>query len=191
MFEFSDITGNGDFRLVGPRPAAAAERVPQQLNARIENVWVANNRRIPTETIRANLQTKPGVEFDQTVIAKDVKALMSLEFFEEVTVEQGIGPNGGPTVTFKVREAPLVRAIEYKGLRSVTIAEIKGKLREARVGLVVDSPYFAQRATRAADILKTLMASKGLHASTVEVATERIPPNAVRVIFVVNEGIGQ
>jgi GWxTD domain-containing protein len=191
IFEFADITETGDFRLVGPKPGAAAERVPQQLNARIEDVWVAGNRRIPTETILASLQTKPGGEFDQAVIAKDVKALMSLGLFEEVSVGQEKSPNGGPTVTFKVREAPNVRAIEYRGLRSVTIAEINQKLSDAKGGLAIEGPYSVEKATKTADVLKTLMASKGFNDFTVEVAAEPVPPNGVRVIFVVNEGTGQ
>jgi hypothetical protein len=35
------------------------------------------------------------------------------------------------------------------------------------------------------------MAGKGLKDFTVGVATERIPPNTVRVVFAVNEGTGR
>jgi outer membrane protein insertion porin family len=191
IFEFVDITATGDFRLVGPKPGAAIERVPQQRNERIEAVRVAGNRRIPTDTILANLQTTAGRQVDPVAIAQDVTVLLSFGFFEEVNVQEERSRDGGPTVTFTVREAPIVRAIEYKGLRSVTLAEINRKLSEAKGGLAVASPYSVEKATKTAEVLKTLIASNGFNDFTVDVATERVPPNAVRVIFVVNHRTGR
>jgi GWxTD domain-containing protein len=188
MFEFADITGSGNFRLISPKPAAAIERVPQSPNTRIEAVRVAGNRRIPTVTILVNLQTKANNEFDPALIARDVATLMSLGHFEAVSVGEEKGPNGGPIVTFTLKEAPLVRSIEYKGLRSVSVAEINQGVSEAKGGLAIERPYSVEKASKTADILKTLMASKGVDSFTVEVATERIPPNSVRVVFAVTEG---
>ena len=42
---------------------------------RIEEVRVSGNRRIPTDTIKYNLQTKSGGQLSKDVIRRDMKAL--------------------------------------------------------------------------------------------------------------------
>jgi len=91
-------------------------------------------------------------------------------------------------ITFSVKEKPLIRAIQYKGPQSVTIAEIQQELRNAHTGLAPDSPYSLDRATAAAEVLKSMLVAKGYAQATVGIATERVPPNAVNVVFVVDEG---
>jgi len=56
---------------------------------RIEEVRVSGNRRIPTETIKYNLQTKPGDQLDKDVIRRDIKGLHALGHFDEI---RGLSP---------------------------------------------------------------------------------------------------
>jgi outer membrane protein insertion porin family len=77
-------------------------RPPQP--ATVEDVRIAGNRRIPTETIQANIESKPGQPFDRVMINRDEDRLRSLGYFDDVRVTIEKGPNGGPIVTFNVRE---------------------------------------------------------------------------------------
>jgi len=72
----------------------------------IEDVRVAGNRRIPTETIQANIESKPGQPFNRVIVNRDEDRLRSLGYFDDVRVTVEKGPNGGPIVTFNVREKP-------------------------------------------------------------------------------------
>jgi len=153
----------------------------------VTDVQIRGNRRIPTDTIRSELQTKLGDPISPTVISHDIRALYSLGFFDDVQFETE-STGSGMIITFSVKEKPLIRAIEYKGLHSVTIAEIQQALRNAHTGLVPESPYSLDRATAAAEVLKTILVAKGYAQATVGIATERVPPNAVNVVFVVDEG---
>jgi len=84
------------------RAAKVVVRPPQP--AIVEDVRVAGNRRIPTETIQANIESKPGQPFDRAIINRDEDRLRSLGYFDDVRVTIEKGPNGGPIVTFNVRE---------------------------------------------------------------------------------------
>src|SRR5215467_9242224 len=81
----------------------------------IEGVIIQNNRRIPSDTIRYNLRTKPGDTFDAAVIRSDVRQLYGLGFFENITVYEEKGQHG-MIVVFAVKEKPLIRSIDYKGI---------------------------------------------------------------------------
>jgi len=50
---------------------------------RIEEVRITNNLRIPTESIRFQLQTKPGKRFNLRVIDADIRRLYAMGHFED------------------------------------------------------------------------------------------------------------
>src|SRR2546421_6434225 len=85
---------------------------------RIEEVRVGGNRRIPTDTIKYNLQTKPGGQLSKDVIRRDMKALYALGHFDDIRVEQEPGTTG-QIVTFVVKEKQLIRSIKYDGIKSI------------------------------------------------------------------------
>jgi outer membrane protein assembly factor BamA len=74
--------------------------------AAIESVIIANNRRIPTETIKGTLQTKPGDHLSTTVIRADIQKLYALGYFGDIRVSEENAANGGKIVIFTMREKP-------------------------------------------------------------------------------------
>jgi outer membrane protein insertion porin family len=154
---------------------------------RIESVRIDNNRRIPSDTIRYNLQTKAGDKFNPEVIRRDIKTLYGLQFFDDIKVSEEEGKTG-KIVVFWVKEKPLVRSITYKGNKSITNSEILEKLREKKVGLSQESPYDPTRVKKAEGVIKLMLAEKGRQDATVEATTELIPPNAIGVTFNIDEG---
>ncbi len=154
---------------------------------RIEDVLVTGNRRIRSDAVRFNLQSKRGDIFDPLTIQRDMKALYGMQVFDDVRVEEEEGKTG-KIVTFVVKEKPLIRGIEYEGIKSITRAEILEKFRERKVGLSIESPYDPSRIRRAETVIKSMLAEKGRQNAKIEVMAEDIPPNAVIVTFNVDEG---
>ena len=153
----------------------------------IEAVDVFGNRRIPSDTIKYNLQTKAGDVLNATVLQRDIKALYALGYFDDIVVEEEEGDRG-KIIIFRVDEKPLIRAIDYENNKSVTLSDILERLRERKVGLSIESPYDPTRVKRAEVVLLDLLAEKGRQNATIEVETYDIPPNAIGVAFVIDEG---
>ena len=82
----------------------------------------------------------------------------------------------------------MIRSIEYEGMSSVKESDILKELRDQKVGLSVESPYDPSRVKRAQLIIGELLATKGRIGATVELITEAIPPNAISIIFDIDEG---
>lgn len=154
---------------------------------RIEDVQIQGNRRIPSDTIKYNLQTKAGDRLSPEVIRRDIKTLYALQFFEDIRVDEEEGKTG-TIVIFVVKEKPLIRSIKYEGAKSITNSEILDKLRERKVGLSQESPYDPTRVKKAEAIIKQMLAEKGHQNATVDTLIEDIPPNAVGVTFKIDEG---
>ena len=87
-----------------PQQQVAKVQVRPAQAAIIEDVRVAGNPRIPTETIHARIDTKPGQSFNRVIINRDEDRLRSSGDFDDVRVTVENGPNGGPIITFNVRE---------------------------------------------------------------------------------------
>src|SRR5213594_2593608 len=162
---------------------------PQALQTpnRIEEVRVAGNRRIPSDTIKYNLQTKPNDQFNPNVIRRDIKTLYALGHFDDIRVEEDQGKIG-KIIIFRVREKKLIRSVKYDGLKSVTNSEVLDKLREKKASISQESPYDPTKIRKAETIIKMMLAEKGHQDATVEATTEDIPPNSIAVTFKVDEG---
>src|SRR5439155_1328107 len=143
---------------------------------RIEEVRVAGNRRIPTDTIKYNLQTKPNDQFNPNVIRRDIKTLYALGHFDDIRVEEDQGKTG-KIIIFRVTEKKLIRSVKYDGLKSVTNSEVLDKLREKNASISQESPYDPTKIRKAETIMKMMRAEKGHQDATVEATTEDIPPN--------------
>jgi outer membrane protein insertion porin family len=154
---------------------------------RVEAVEVRNNRRIPQDTIKYQLQTKAGDRFNADVIRGDVKRLYAQGHFDDIRVDEEQGKTGR-IIIFWVREKKTIRSVRYEGLNSITNSEVLEKLREKKASISQESTYDPSRIKKAETIIKMMLAEKGRQDATIEATTEEIPPNSVAVTFKVNEG---
>src|SRR5215471_496408 len=169
--------------LTGIRPQPLQTADPN----RIEEVRVSGNHRIPTDTIKYNLQTKPGGQLDKDVIRRDMKALYALGHFDDIRVEQEPGTTG-QIVTFVVKEKRVIRTVKYEGIKAITNSDIFEKLRENKASLTQESPYDPNKVRKANAVIKSMLAERGREDATVAVTTEDVAPGAIAITFKVEEG---
>src|SRR5262245_2546467 len=155
---------------------------------KIDSVEIRGNRRIPIDTIKYHIQTKPGDMLNMDVIRRDVKELYAQKFFEDIRVDTEDGKNGGLAVIFVVKERPLIRSIDFTGANSITRSDILEKLKEKKISVSQESPYEPGRTKQVEAVIKSMLAEKGHQDATVETTTEDIPPNSVKLTFKINEG---
>jgi outer membrane protein insertion porin family len=154
---------------------------------RIEEVRITNNRRIPQDTIKYQLQTKAGDRLNMDVIRADVKRLYGQGYFDDIRVEEEDGKSG-KIVIFWVKEKKTIRSVKYEGLNSITNSEVLEKLREKKATISQESVYDPSKIKKAETIIKMMLAEKGHQDAAIETTAEDIPPNSVAVTFKVSEG---
>ncbi len=154
---------------------------------RIEQVLVVGNRRIPEATVLYYIQTQPNSPYNERQILRDYRSLIGTDFFEDVSVKTRQGETG-VIITFEVRERPLVRSIEYDGMKSFKESDVLERFRDMRVGLTVDSPYDPAKLPKARRAIRLLMEMNGKPLGRVDVAAEPITSNSVKLIFQIDEG---
>lgn len=153
----------------------------------IADVVPHGNRRIPVETIRARIFTKPGDVYDQAALERDFNSLWNTGYFDDIRFEREQTAKGW-VIHIYVKEKPTIREIKYLGLNSVSQSDVLDRFKERKVSLTQESQYDPTRVKRAEVVIKELLAEHGRQFSTIRTEVRPIPPAAVGITFVVKEG---
>jgi len=153
----------------------------------ISGIEIHGNRRIPADTVRARIFSRPGDVYDQAAIERDFNSLWNTGYFEDIRFEREETPKGW-VIHIYVKERPTIRDIDYVGLNSVSKSDVLDRFKEAKVGLSVESQYDPTKVKKAEVTIKELLAEHGRQFSTIRTEIHPIPPAALSITFVVKEG---
>ncbi|HYH00555.1 MAG TPA: outer membrane protein assembly factor BamA, partial [Terriglobales bacterium] len=165
-----------------------AQAAPTNQQNLIHEITIRGNRRIPAETIRARIFTRPGDVYDQSSLERDFNSLWNTGYFEDLRFEREQTANGAWDIYIFVREKPTIREIKYEGLTSVSQSDVLDRFKERKVALSQESQYDPTRVKRAEVVVKELLAERGRQFATIRTEVHQIPPAAVGVTFIVKEG---
>ena len=163
---------------------AAYSWAQQELIAGID---VRGNRRIPQDTIKARIFTRPGDVYDQAALERDFNSLWNTGYFQDITFEREQTPKGW-IIHIIVQERPTIRDINYVGLSSISTSDVLDRFKEAKVSLSPESQYDPTKVKKAEVVIKELLAEHGRQFATVRSEIRKIPPAAVGLTFVIKEG---
>ncbi|MEZ5429136.1 MAG: outer membrane protein assembly factor BamA [Pyrinomonadaceae bacterium] len=168
-------------------PAEAKAAVPQQL---VESVDIQGNRRLRDDDLLYYIKTRTGDVYNQAQLERDLKELLSLNFFDKtatrVLTEEGV--RGGVNVIFEVKELPIIRDLQFDGIKAVSESDILKAFREQRVGISKEAVYNPVNAQKAKRVIRELLASKGFPNAKVDVSEEEVSATSTAITFKVEQG---
>lgn len=165
----------------------ACAAIPAQSKDMIEKVEVRGNHRIPQDTIFYYVMSRPGDVYSSDKVLQDFNALYKTNLFKNVKIDVTDGETG-KIVTFIVDEKPIIRSIDYEGIKSFKKSDILDKFSEEKLGLTVDSPFEPTKIKKAEKIITNLLILNGRPLGTIQTVAEDIPPNSVKIVFKITEG---
>src|SRR6266550_908108 len=162
----------------------------QQNQRLVESVDITGNRRLRKDDILYYVQTRPGDPYNPTQVERDLQAVLNLGFFDKTAtrVLTEDGARGGVNVIFEVKELPIIRDLQFEGLKSVPESDVLKAFRERRVGISKESIYDPVKARNAIRVLKELLAAHGHPNATVEEKRDEVSATSTALTFVINEG---
>lgn len=153
----------------------------------IEDIRIHGNRRIPADTIRSRMFTRPGDVYDPAGLERDFNSLWNAGYFDDLRIEREESSKGWILHVY-VKEKPTIREIKYIGLNAVTQSDVLDKFKELKVGLSQESQFDPTRVKKAEVVLKQLLAAHGRQFATITTEIRQIPPAAVGITFNIKEG---
>ncbi|MDQ6652613.1 MAG: outer membrane protein assembly factor BamA [Acidobacteriota bacterium] len=162
----------------------------QQTQRLVESVDITGNRRLRKDDILYYVQTRPGDPYNEQQIQRDLQAILALGFFDKTStrVLTEEGARGGINVIFEVKELPIIRDLQFEGLKSVPESDVLKAFRERRVGVSKESIYDPVKARNAIRVLKELLAAHGHPNATIEQKRDEVSATSTALTFVIHEG---
>ena len=164
-----------------------ANAAQQQL---VESVDIQGNRRLRDEDLLYYIKTRAGDVYNPQQLERDLKELLSLNFFDKVgtRVLTEPGVRGGVNVIFEVVELKIIRDLQFEGLKAVPESEVLKAFREQRVGISKETAFNPVNAQRGVRVIRELLASKGFPNAKVTVRVEDVSATSTAVYFDVEQG---
>jgi len=163
------------------------EAPAQQL---IESVDIQGNRRLRDEDLLYYIKTRAGDVYSQEQLERDLRELLSLNFFDKVEskVLTTPGVRGGVDVIFQVTELPIIRDLQFVGLKAVPESDVLKAFREQRVGISKEATFDPVKVNSAKRVIRELLASKGYPNAKIDVTEEEVSATSIAVTFNVEQG---
>ncbi|HTU69065.1 MAG TPA: POTRA domain-containing protein [Candidatus Baltobacteraceae bacterium] len=125
------------FSLVAPPLArSAAANAPE-----IVSVDVTGNLHVPTATIMAVIQARPGEVYDPKIVQGDLQRISALGYFADIAAPLIRARPNGVAITYRVIENPVITKITFTGNKNVPTDTLLA-LMDLSVGQVFNSNTF-------------------------------------------------
>jgi outer membrane protein insertion porin family len=149
----------------------------------ISEIRFRGNRRVESEAMLLELDSNIGELVTPEKLARDIKALWALGYFDDVYVEGELSP-AGVVLTFVVKERPTVRKIIVEGNTKIKLDDINGVL-DLSTNAVLDLGAVKANVEK----VKALYTEKGFFLAEVDYAVRPVEnqPGKVDVVFAINE----
>jgi len=147
----------------------------------ISAIEVEGNRRVETDAIKTALATKVGQPLDAKRIQQDVRAVMKLGYFSDVSIEEK-GPPDKLVLVVKVVEKPSVADVRIQGNDEIATDDLKDLVEVKRYAI-----FDATAAKKTVKKIQEKYVEKGFYLADVTWKLEDKPDNQVVVVFVINE----
>jgi len=171
----------------GANNSVSAVLVQQRI---VESVDIQGNRRLRDDDLLYYIKTRQGDIYDPAALERDLKELLSLNFFDKTAtrVLTEDGPRGGVNVIFEVREWPIIRDLQFKGTSAIAESDILKEFREKRIGISKEAVYDPVKARGGTRVLREMLAAKGYPNAKVSIQEDEVSATSIALIFNIEAG---
>jgi outer membrane protein insertion porin family len=167
----------------------AVSQITAQRSATIQRIEFRGNRRVPSETLRGVIITRPGDRYCEECLQRDLNALRQTPYFESVRLEIEDSPDTGKIAIFSLLERPIVDQVEFHGLSSLRPSDVLAQFRIRQFDLSLGSFFDPATMSKGEAAIRELLIENDRPSAEVKSSYERIPGrSAVRLDFIVDEG---
>ncbi len=154
---------------------------PADKSGIIDSIFVTGNRRVDPEAVLRRISSKEGEPFSADTVREDVRSIYATGYFDDVAADLSQTASG-KVLTFKVREMPFIKKIEYRGNNEVKLERLEETV-TMKTNTVLDRVLLAANAEK----LKTMYEDEGFYLAKVNPAIESDGVEAT-VVFNIEEG---
>ena len=153
----------------------------------ITAVEVSGLRNLSQDTLLYYLDVAPGQTLRQGSLNSRLKGLWERELVDDVTIRYQ-PDSGGVRLFIDVVERPILRSVDYQGLKKLNKSDVQDKIVDERIAVREGSPLAMGELARLEAAIEELYADKGYRFAEVDYQLEEVGAAEVRAVFTVDEG---
>jgi outer membrane protein insertion porin family len=164
---------------------------PVRAQDAIESIEIRGLKALSEETLLYYLKLEPGQPLDEEALDRNIKELWGRNLVDDVEIESFPTP-AGVRLQITIAERPVLRSIDYEGLKRITKTDLQDKMTSQRIRLREGEPLSLGELQRIKTLIEEMYGEKGYRFAaaqySVEDAVEDAGPNEKKVVFKVDEG---
>ncbi len=167
---------------------AIVSEAPDPLEGKpIAAIRIKGAYRMGRDLLLGMIGLKAGDPYHAKAVRENFQTLVKRDVFETLTVEAEDSPKG-VVLTYTVRELPILHDIFIDNIKAMTQGQALDKLKENKLELQKGIAVDYERAKRAEEGLRLMLASQGLAGAEVRMRLDPLPSGEVNLIYSVTEG---
>lgn len=176
------LSGGFSARAQAPQPP------PAPVNGRtVEAIEFKGLKTLTEETLRYYLGIQPGQPLDEDALNRNVKQLWDRSLVDNIEVESVPSP-AGVRLVITVVERPLLKSIDYDGLKRISKTDLQDKMTTQRIHVREGEPISLGELQRVKSLIEQLYAEKGYRFANAQYAITEVGSNEKKIVFTVDEG---
>src|SRR5882762_5747747 len=175
--------------------SVAAQASPPPPSGVIKEIRFVGLRRLSAEALHAHTSSRVGETLDQAKIARDIRALAALGWFDFVTAEVSLIPRLAGEVkgsearlVFVMEERPFLASVQFHGSHFLSRERITQTLEANKIKLKLLAPLDRFELWRASRAIKGELEEMGCAQAYVRMALEEVALATVRARFEIEDG---
>ncbi len=176
---------------VGAQPMANPNPGEAQTSAMagraIESIEFKGLQALSEETLLYYLGIEPGQTLDEVKLNENLQQLWDRGLVDDIEVE-AVPAGQAVKLVITIQERPVLRSIDYEGLKRISKTDIQDKLSGQRIRAREGEPMSLGELQRVKTLIEEMYAEKGYRFAQARYTVEDVGPNEKRVVFSVDEG---
>ncbi|MEM7481834.1 MAG: outer membrane protein assembly factor BamA [Acidobacteriota bacterium] len=170
--------------IAGP-PLAAQLRIPD--SQVIRSIEIQGLQSLTPETVRYYLGVEEGQELDQEELNRNIQALWQRDLIGDIEIDS-VAEGDGIRLIVKIEERPVLRSIDYQGLKKLKRGDIREVIVTERIDVREGGPLKRGELNRLAAAIQQAYKDKGYRFAAVRFEIEEISPGERRAVYTIDEG---
>lgn len=153
----------------------------------IRAIEFKGTKTLSEETLIYYLGVKIGDPLDQEKLNTNIQQLWDRGLVDDMQID-AVPAGDGVRLTITVQERPVLRSIDYQGLKRLSRTDVQDKISSRHIRVHEGEPLSLGELQRIKSLIEELYAEKGYRFAHADYKVEDLPNNEKRVVFTVDEG---
>ena len=143
-------------------------------------------RLLAEETVRYYLGLVDGKDLDEGALNRSIEELWRRNLIDDLKIER-IAAEGGVRLIVTVTERPILRSLDFKGLKRLSRTDITERITKESISVREGSPISMGEIKRLQTTIEEMYREKGFRFAKADFLMEEVAPTERRVVFTIDE----